>query len=361
MTRPLRLVQLACLLLPLILAGCLNSKAPPSRGASHSISIMTFNVENLFDNEDDPDRDDRTYLRIEDKQSAAHKNACAKVELEYWRTQCLDWDWNDDIVERKLQAVSSAILQVNGGLGADIVALQEVEHLSILERLRQDYLGKAGYLHAILIEGQDERGIDVAFLSKLPLAAEPVLHEMRFAAEFDARVADTRGILQADFILPDGNTLTGFAVHFPAPYHPTEMRVTAYELLNRLRASLPDRRSAFAAGDFNTTSSEDASEAMFERLVRPRWVVAHDYPCGGCRGSNYYAPQDSWSFLDTILWSPATDRGENATWGLRKDSVAMANEVPAQASENGTPARFSLPDGSGVSDHWPLVVTIESK
>jgi hypothetical protein len=28
--------------------------------------------------------------------------------------------------------------------------------------------------------------------------------------------------------------------------------------------------------------------------------------------------------------------------------------------ENGTPARFSLPEGTGVSDHWPLVATIQS-
>ena len=59
---------------------------------------------------------------------------------------------------------------MNDGRGADIIALQEVENVAILERLRTEYLADSGYLPAILIEGQDIRGIDVAFLSRLPLA-----------------------------------------------------------------------------------------------------------------------------------------------------------------------------------------------
>ena len=39
------------------------------------------------------------------------------------------------------------------------------------------------------------------------------------------------------FELPDGSVLTGFSVHFPAPFHPTEMREVAYRRLNELRGS----------------------------------------------------------------------------------------------------------------------------
>ncbi len=38
----------------------------------HAVTIMTFNVENLFDNADDPGKDDKAYLPIEAKQSAEH-------------------------------------------------------------------------------------------------------------------------------------------------------------------------------------------------------------------------------------------------------------------------------------------------
>ena len=329
--------------------------------ASQSISIMTFNVENLFDNTDDPGKDDRTYLSLSAKQSDEHQAACARIDVDRWRDQCLNFDWNDQIVDKKLAAVASAILQVDDGKGPDIVALQEVENIHILERLRNDYLADSGYLPGILIEGRDGRGIDVAFLSKLKLASDPHLHDLSFTGEHADREADTRGILQADFELPDGQVLTGFSVHFPAPYHPTSMRIDAYNLLNELAESLPADRPRFAAGDFNTTSKEDFEKDMLERFARTHWTVAHDLGCGRCEGTQYFSPDKSWSFLDMILWSSGEKRGENTTWQLRETSVRIANRSSEQVRNDGTPKRFSLPSGTGVSDHWPMTVSIELK
>jgi endonuclease/exonuclease/phosphatase family metal-dependent hydrolase len=352
-----------------VLIAAAACKAPPvtdeAEGAAGAVTIMTFNVENLFDTRDDAGKDDRTYLPLAMKQTAEHKAACAEVEVPAWREQCLDWDWSEDILERKLAVLAEAILQVNDGQGPDILALQEVENLPILERLRTEYLSGSGYRPSILIEGYDNRGIDVAFLSKLELDARPKLHRIPFDRAEPARVADTRGILEASFVLPDGSLLTGYAVHFPAPFHPTEMRVSAYELLAKLLAGLPADRPAFAAGDFNTTSEEDRKQAMLDRFARPHWTVVHEQGCrdsrGDCRGSSYYARDDTWSFLDMILWAPAWDRGAHATWDLRENSVRIANAVPPQVRDDGTPARFTLPEAQGVSDHWPLHFTIEPK
>jgi endonuclease/exonuclease/phosphatase family metal-dependent hydrolase len=346
--------------LALFLAAC--TPAPPAtvREAppAQAVTLMTFNVENLFDTADDPGKDDRTYLPLAMKQTDEHRAACAGVANEHWRDQCLNWDWNEAIVARKLEVVADAILQVNGGRGPDVVALQEVENLAILQRLADEHLAAAGY-EPVLIEGDDERGIDVAFLTRLPLAGEPVLHRIEFEGIDDAREADTRGILEATFRLPDGSLLTGFAVHFPAPFHPTSMRIDAYERLNALAAALPADRPAFAAGDFNTTSAEDREQDMLARYVRPTWTVAHEVGCDGCRGTSYYPPAGEWSFLDMLLWHPAEGRGAGATWRLVPGSVTIANATPAQVAADGTPARFALPEGTGVSDHWPLVATIE--
>ena len=60
-----------------------------------------------------------------------------------------------------------------------------------------------------------------------------------------------------------------------------------------------------------------------------------------------------------ILWSPGEISGAQATWNIRNNSVYVANRLPDQVLEDGTPARFQLPDGTGVSDHWPLVIAIE--
>jgi endonuclease/exonuclease/phosphatase family metal-dependent hydrolase len=331
---------------------------PAPDSANHSVTIMTFNVENLFDNMDDPLKDDRDYLPLAAKQTAEHRAACAELRFESWQKRCLTIDWNDDIIDRKLTALAATIRQVDNGRGPDVIALQEVENLGILERLRRDYLGALDYLPGILIDGNDSRGIDVAFLSRLPLADTPELHPIVFPDEYADARGDTRGILQADFEMPDGSVLTGFSVHFPAPYHPTGMRIAAYDTLSALLDELPDDRHVFAAGDFNTTSAEDAAENILDRFARPAWTVSNDL-CNGCRGSSYFAPDDSWSFLDMILWRPCC--GKDATWRVRAESVRIANAYPEQSRRDGTPRRFSLPDGRGVSDHWPIVLTIESE
>ena len=327
--------------------------------ASHGgdgVTIMSFNVQNLFDNIDDPGKDDKAYLPLATKQGIEHIEACNEIEVESWRDECLYLDWSDAALDHKLGVLATTIRQVSEGRGADVIALQEVENIAVLERLRNEHLQGLGYLPGILVEGKDTRGIDVAFLSKMPLEGEPQLHPMLIDG-FAERRGDTRGVLQADFKLPDGSVLTGFSVHFPAPYHPTPMRVAAYEHLATLRAALPDDHHVFAAGDFNTTSSEDAREKMLDIYARPYWTVAHDLGCGDCKGTYYYGRDGTWSFLDMILFSPA--RGENATTKIRADSVEIANGNPAQVSPDGVPQRYRSAGKTGVSDHWPLVATIE--
>ena len=317
---------------------------------------MTFNVQNLFDNRDDPGKDDKAYLPIAAKQSTEHIEACNDIEVDSWRNECLYLDWSDAAVERKLTLLANTIRQVNDGAGPDIIAFQEVENAAILNRLADEFLTGLGYTTAVLIEGSDARGIDVALLSKLPLAEEPVLHSFNMS-EYPDRAGDTRGVLQATFKTPDGSKLTAFSVHFPAPFHPTGMRVAAYEHLNRLLDALPDDHHAFAAGDFNTTSSEDAREGLLDRYARPRWTVAHDVGCDDCRGTHYYSRDDNWSFLDMILFAPA--RGANTTAQIRGDSVQIANAYGPQSTSDGKPLRHQSDSKTGVSDHWPMVATFE--
>lgn len=322
-----------------------------------AVTVMAFNVENVFDNIDDPDKIDETYLAIDEKQTDAHIAECNEIPVERWRNSCLNLDWNDAVIDHKLAVVAATIQQVNDGRGPDIVALQEVENVEILERLRSEYLAGSDYLPPVLLEGTDARGIDVAFLTRVPLAEPAVLHPLNLPPEFADRAGDTRGMLEATFRMPDGSLLTGFSVHFPAPFHPTAMREIAYAQLDDLLAQLPADRPVFAAGDFNTTSTEDAREKMLDRFVRPDWVVSNDL-CSDCPGTSYYSRDEAWSFLDMILYSPG--RGENTTWKMRADSVRIANQIPAQVTADGTPRRYDSASLGGVSDHWPVTLTLES-
>lgn len=320
-----------------------------SYAESQEVSIMTFNVENLFDYVHDEGKNDETYLPIEEKQTTDHIEKCNRITVLYWREQCLYWDWDESTVERKLKAIGIAITQVNSGKGPDIIAFQEVENRNILARLREEYLSEMDYQSLVLLEGKDIRGIDVAFLSKFP-AFGAKLHEINFPESELEQVDDTRPILEVSFELDGGEKITGFAVHFPAPFHPTPMRESAYSTLNELLRKLPRDRTAFAAGDFNTTSEENRQNNVLNNWVRPFWQVAHEL-CRSCLGSSYYAPSREWSFLDMILWRPA---GE---WKMT-DSY-LANQTPEQMTEQGTPKRFSLPEATGLSDHWPLVMVIK--
>ena len=74
------------------LAGCNHNATGDDRraaetGGEASVTIMAFNVENLFDNVDDPGKEDRTYLARADKQSREHKAACNEIEVDRWREQ----------------------------------------------------------------------------------------------------------------------------------------------------------------------------------------------------------------------------------------------------------------------------------
>ncbi len=118
----------------LLLFGCAPTPVGEPIAAGH-ITLMTFNVENLFDTIDDPGKNDATYLPLASKQSAAHKAGCAEIDNDYWREQCLYWDWNEEVVTTKLGRLARVIRQVSNGRGADIIAFQEVENVRILERL----------------------------------------------------------------------------------------------------------------------------------------------------------------------------------------------------------------------------------
>lgn len=346
--------NLLILLAALVLGACSSAPSNVPSAATQRISIMAFNVENLFDTQDDPGKNDATYLPLSVKSDPDHIAACQLIEVDSWREDCLNLDWSEAALRFKLEQLAATILAYNDGRGPDIIALQEVENLRVLDRLRRDHLSDAGYGEAVLIEGVDVRGIDVAFLSRLPLLGEPILHPLDMSA-FPDRAADTRGVLEASFEMPDGSILTGFSVHFPAPFHPIEMRWTAYEHLNRLRSRLPDDRIVFAAGDFNTPKREMEGTTIMDEMVRPFWTVAHEVGCGHCPGTNYWSRGQSWSFLDMILFSAP----QPSPWVLDTDSIDVVTAYEDQLHADGTPKRFDLAAREGVSDHLPIVMELE--
>ncbi len=342
----------------LTLVSCVSKNHTPKKNA---ITVMTYNVENLFDAMDDPGKEDETYLPIEMKKTVQHKAQCAKLARAWWRQQCMETDWSDSKIERKIGRLADVILQVKDGKGPDVLVLQEVENLNILERLRQNGLGEAGYREAILIEGPDIRGIDVAMLSKLPQAHPAKLHEIQLdyidrktgKVNPKKKARPTRGILQAQFQLPDGEILTVLGVHFPSQGSPTPARRKALQKLQEVRQQLPKDAYVIAAGDFNITTAEGGQEGLYKEMSK-NWLISHQIGCQKCQGTHNY--RGSWSFLDVILLSK---NFQSEKWTVDTASVRTPNKSIYQLNYWGGPARFN--DGraqKGVSDHWPLAVDV---
>lgn len=120
-------------LLVLLLLACAWACAPAEpvapEGPVRRLRLLTWNVHNLFDAVDDPYEDD----------------VLAPAEVD---------------------AKIARLARVIQGADADLVALQEIEKATLLQRLA----ARAGYSQMIFEEGNDTiRGIDVAFMARVPV------------------------------------------------------------------------------------------------------------------------------------------------------------------------------------------------
>ena len=150
--------------------------------SNSSFSVMTLNVNNLFDELDDPKKDDKAYLPIELKQTNKHINSCNRVPVNSWKNECLYLDWDTETKDAKLKNLARDILLYDE-TGPDILALQEVDNINILEQLYR-LLEPYGYIDLELLESKDYRGIDTAIISKFEII-DSTLHYIKFSGDFE--------------------------------------------------------------------------------------------------------------------------------------------------------------------------------
>ena len=283
-----------------------RSLSPKTLNQDKNLSVMAYNLENLFD-----------------KVSA---NGEKPVPTE--------------ILEKKLSQVAKGILQVRG-IGPDVLFVSEVENLNVLNMLNEKYLKAAGYQTVILIDSDDERGIDVGVLSRLATVSEPVLHRMPFSD-----INTTRGILEVTLELPGGKSLKAFANHFPSQSNPVSQRREAAEfLLSLMQNAQADY--VVAGGDFNITTKEENEQKIFGGILQDL-DITHFKGCTACKGTYNY--RGRWDFLDAVLV-----REKNVLLG---STVMIPDKAPTQLNADKTPKRFDKTTGAGISDHLPIYVEL---
>lgn len=342
---------------PAVVISKTNSTQTDCRNA---ISVMAYNVENLFDTKHDAGKADWAYLPLSAK-DASVRMECDKIPVYPWKMECLHLDWTDAVLAVKLQNVANAILAVNNGRGPDILMLEEVENIGVLNQLNT-YLSSAGYTSVILIEGNDDRGIDQAMLSRLPITEAPVNDSIPLVDNSKGRkeASRTRGLLHTTFALPDGTPLTVFGVHFPSGDAAHALRVQAIDFLNEKRAELPANRLVLVGGDFNINSAEDDKFSVYEKDLAP-WLISHAIGCEGCVGTEYYKTKKQWSFLDAIGFSKNLDAAARSTWSVDASSIQIPQANDEQLNADETPNPFNAVKGTGVSDHLPVFAILRKQ
>jgi endonuclease/exonuclease/phosphatase family metal-dependent hydrolase len=327
---------------------------------STEISVMAYNVANLFDTVHDEGKDDWAYLPLSMKTDAV-KAECNKIPVWPWRMECLHLDWTPEVLAQKIDRVAHAILSVNNGRGPDVLMLEEVENIGVLNQLNAA-LGAARYTSVVLIEGNDDRGIDQAMLSRLPLSGSPVNDPIPLSANAKARKepGKTRGLLQSTFQLPGGELLTVFGVHFPSGEAAHDQRTQAVEFLNSKRAQLPASRLVVVGGDFNINAAEDKTFNVYSNDLSP-WMISHLIGCKGCVGTEFYKTKNEWSFLDALGFSKNLAWDQNASWSVDETSISIPVNDPQMAKPDGSPQVFDAKTGLGVSDHFPIFAVLRKR
>lgn len=348
----------------LIISGCTSTGSKSSKGSASTpkpegeISVMTFNVENLFDTVHDKNREDFAYLPIAMKKQPEILAGC-NTQKGFYQRQCLEMDWNDTVLKQKLKNISEIILSVDQGMGPDVLFLAEVENENVLKMLNSQYLQKAGYQTVVLIEGPDERGIDVAVLSRLPLMGKAQLHKIPYKGqtpEDQKWMNRSRGVLEVPLKTPAGSKLTTFVSHFPSQRNPRYWREQSVLFMKEKLKSMGNEMFIFG-GDLNISQDEEEETGFFEKHFAEVSLVAHQLGCHHCDGT--YDFRNTWSFLDALVFSKSMSDSGTADYQFLPKSVDVVKLTANHIYKGRSPKRFDEKTGEGVSDHFPLYARIQ--
>lgn len=336
---PCRFVHL--LVLASIFTGAAN---PVAAQGPTEIHFGFWNVENLFDADDDPDNPgDDEFLPAR--------------------------EWDAARYGRKL----AHLAEVVAALDCHILGFAEVENRRVLEDLiRQPGLHELGYQVAHL-DSPDKRGIDVALIFRAPV--QPI--DATSPCELHPIPIDppTRGVLEVKLAV-NGHPLHVLVNHWPSRRGGTDstesLRLTAAATCRSIVKRIVDATSGRDAdvilmGDFND-DPYDASIINGLNAVRSRNAVLNREQDGPYRlynaswkffgqpdvGTLYYNQEWVWNIFDQCIVS----RGLLKSDGFELIDESLAIHAPAKIRDKyGRPLRFRKGGSEwneGYSDHLAI-------
>jgi endonuclease/exonuclease/phosphatase family metal-dependent hydrolase len=334
-------------------------------GARHSITVMTWNVHNLFDGKDDG------YEYAEFRQSSG---------------------WSAEKFMGRINTLSAAIGTLNPM--PDIIVLQEIESLEVLKTLALALPSGYSWSHFANNHGA---AVGLGIMSRFPITEESRVHSITINGE-----TTPRPVLEAR-IYAEGGEFVIFACHWKSKIGGDDAtenvrRAAAKVILRRIRELWESEPGlgVIVAGDLNEnhdefyrqkssvlcalmpddpycaifTNSLSADEDEAADLQKDYLIISRNkppepvhFPQGAVvlfspwlgsleNGSYYYG--GNWETIDHFLVSPQFF--DDTGWEY--DITEVAN-YPPFTNAGGMPVSYNARTGAGLSDHLPLIMSLK--
>jgi predicted extracellular nuclease len=327
-------------------------------------NFMWWNVENLFDKVNSPNRTEKLERTLKDELKG----------------------WTQEILDLKINQLSKIISKVNQSQGPDILGLCEIENRHVLElfanTIRQQ-LPSRNYkiVHA---DAQDKRGIDVAFIydkKKFDVEKDANSGEDLVFSHFIMKREATRDLLQVNFkTKAGGKRLVLIGNHWPSrsggQYESEPYRIVAGETLGYFHQRIldvnekdDDRDTAILAmGDFNdepfsrsiTDYALSTGSLLKVKLAdNPRFYNVMWSLMTNSVGTFYF--NNSPNLLDQFMISKGIVTKKN--FQIKNNSIEIIRFPEMVQGKYEIPLKFGRPaeklNKKGFSDHFPIAVTLE--
>ena len=314
-------------------------------------TIAFYNLENLFDTENDP-------LTYDDDRTPDGKD-----------------HWTEEIYQDKLKNMAKVMAEIGADVSGNtptIIGVCETENRKVLEDLvNQETLVEQDY-GIIQFDSPDRRGIDVALLYKKKLFT-PTHYKAKELLIYDDNDKSKR-VFTRDQLVVSG-MLDGEKIHLIVNHWPSRSGGEKRSRSKRIKAAKLNRQiidSIFSdepyakiitMGDFNDdptspsvkdhlNAQRESNGMQMRELFNPMEDLAK-------QGYGSLAYRDSWNLFDQIIISTELTKKDFSSYRFYKAGIYNKNYlVNAHGRYKGYPYR-SFASGSytgGYSDHFPVYI-----
>jgi acid phosphatase len=305
------------------------------------IGMAFWNVENLFDLNDDP-----------------------KVEGDEEFTPNGPNRWTKERLDIKLNNLARVITRMHDGAGPAVLGLAEIENRYVVELLVQKLSELKRDYKIVHKESPSDRGIDCA------LIYDANVFELESERFHYVDADKTRDIVEAR-LSRNGQSMTVFVNHWPSRGNEPIARMTAAKTL-RSRTDGILATDALAdiviMGDFNDypvdpSLTEGLNAVGDLRSLEQGKLFNTSYTTTPDATNGTYVYQDQWGVLDQIIVSPGMLIPGGVSWGLGSTQPVVLADDQMYVPSGGIPrpsrsySRTTF-HNNGYSDHMPIVTTI---